>query len=156
MTDLQLAAGGTFPLPLEAVTETFAILAKRGSGKTSTAVVLAEEMLGAGQHVIVVDPPGVWWGLRADRDGTAGGLPVIIIGGDHADLPLTDTAGAALARLLVEERQSAVLDLSELSKSASRRLIPDFLETLYRVNREPLHLILDEADLLAPQRLPAT
>lgn len=33
------------------------------------------------------------------------------------------------------EHQSAVLDLSELSKSAARRLMTDFLETLYRVNR---------------------
>lgn len=46
MTTLRLADG--FELPLEAVTVTFAILAKRGSGKTSTAVVLAEEMISAG------------------------------------------------------------------------------------------------------------
>lgn len=59
-----------------------------------------------------------------------------------------------MARLLIAEHQSAVLDLSELSKSGSRRLMTDFLETLYRVNREPLHLVIDEADLLAPQRLP--
>lgn len=152
MTDLSIAPG--FDLPLQAVTETFAILAKRGSGKTSTAVVLTEELLGAGQQVIVVDPTGVWWGLRANADGGPGGLPIVIVGGDHADLPLTETSGDALARLLIAEHQSAVLDLSELSKSASRRLMTDFLETLYRVNREPLHLVIDEADLLAPQRLP--
>lgn len=88
MPDLSIAPG--FDLPLQAVTETFAILAKRGSGKTSTAVVLTEELLGAGQQVIVVDPTGVWWGLRANRNGGPGGLPIVIIGGDHADLPLTE------------------------------------------------------------------
>ena len=153
MTMLHLADG--FDLPLEAVTETFAILAKRGSGKTSTAVVLAEEMIGTGQQVLTVDPTGVWWGLRAGRSGGQdGGLPVVIVGGDHADLSLVETEGAALAKMLVAEGVSAVLDLSQLSKSATRRVMTDFLETLYRVNRDPLHLIVDEADLLAPQRLP--
>lgn len=141
-------------LPLTAVTETFAILAKRGAGKTNTAVVLTEEMVAAGEQVIVVDPVGVWWGLRATADGGPSDLPVVIIGGDHADIPLREGDGRALARLLVETRQSAVLDLSELSKSASRRLMADFLEDLYTVCRQPLHLIVDEADLLAPQRLP--
>ena len=102
MTTLRLADG--FELPLEAVTETFAILAKRGSGKTSTAVVLAEEMICAGQQAIIIDPTGVWWGLRAGRSGGQdGGLPVVIVGGDHADLPLVDTEGGALAKLLVVE-----------------------------------------------------
>jgi hypothetical protein len=43
---LNLAEG--LSLPLDAVTETFAILAKRGVGKTYTGAVLAEEMVGAG------------------------------------------------------------------------------------------------------------
>ena len=45
-------------LPLQAVTEAFAILGRRGAGKTSTACVLAEEMIAAGQQVLVVDPTG--------------------------------------------------------------------------------------------------
>jgi len=141
-----------FALPLEAVTETFAILAKRGAGKTNPAVVLVEVLLTHGQQAIVVDPVGVWFGLRAP--GTGPGLPVVIIGGEHADLPLAETAGRELARLLVAERVSAVLDLSMLSKSVARRLMADFLEELYRRNREPLHLVVDEADLFAPQWLP--
>lgn len=151
----RLAIGDGFTLPLHAVTETFAILGKRGSGKSSTAVVLAEELIAAGQPVIVVDPVGVWWGLRANTKGAPSGLPVVIIGGEHGDLPLAETDGRALAKLLVSERQSAVIDLSGLSKAATRRVMADFLEDLYRHNRETLHLIVDEADLLAPQRLPA-
>lgn len=108
MNELRMADG--FTLPLQAVTETLAILAKRGSGKTSTAVVVAEEMIGAGQQVLVIDPTGVWWGLRAGRDGgQSGGLPVVIIGGDHADLPLPESDGAALAKLLIGERVSRSL-----------------------------------------------
>ena len=122
---------------------------------TSAGVVLAEELIDAGQQVIVIDPTGVWWGLRADAAGAPSGLPVVIIGGKHGDLPLAETDGRALAQMLVAERQSAVIDLSGLSKTAARRAMADFMEDLYRYCEEPLQLIVDEADLFAPQRLPA-
>lgn len=141
-----------FTLPLDAVTETFVILAKRGSGKTYTAAVLVEELVGAGQPVVVIDPVGVWYGLRSSADGQDPGLPVVIFGGDHADLPLQETAGILLADLIVDRRIPAVLDLSGLSKSASRRFVADFLERLYHRNRDPLHVVVDEADMFAPQR----
>jgi uncharacterized protein len=149
-----LKVGDQLELPLAAVTETFAILGKRGSGKSSTAVVLSEELLRAGQQVVVIDPTGVWWGLRANRDGSPSNLPVVIIGGEHADLPLAEGSGRTLAQLLVQTHQSAVLDVSDLSKAGMRRVLADFLEDLYRYSRDPLHLVVDEADLVAPQRLP--
>lgn len=153
MGDLQLATD--FALPFDAVTETFAILAKRGSGKTYTAAVMVEEMIAAGLPVVVVDPIGVWWGLRSSADGTGDGLPVVIFGGDHADLPLQDNAGGLLADVIIERRLPAVLDLAALSKSAARRFMTDFAEQLYHRNRDPLHLVLDEADAFAPQRAAA-
>lgn len=61
-------------LPVEAVTEPFAVLGRRGRGKTSTAVVLAEEMIRAGLPVVALDPIGVGWGLRADATGAGPGL----------------------------------------------------------------------------------
>jgi len=65
-------------LPLEAVTQTFAILAKRGVGKTYLGLVLAEEMLKVGAQVIIGDPVGVTWGLRSSRNGKADGLPIMV------------------------------------------------------------------------------
>ena len=138
-------------LPLEAVTETFAILAKRGSGKTYAAAVLVEEMLKAGQTVVVADPVGVWWGLRSGAGGTGPGLPVAILGGDHADAPLAPEAGAAAADLAAEERLSLVLDLSHFTPPEQTRFMTAFAERLYRRNRLPLHLVLDEADQFVPQ-----
>lgn len=138
-------------LPLEAVTETFAILAKRGSGKTYTAAVLVEEMLKAGQTVVVADPVGVWWGLRSGADGIGPGLPIAILGGDHADAPLAVEAGAAVADLAAEERLSLVLDLSHFTPPEQTRFMTAFAERLYRKNRIPLHLVLDEADQFVPQ-----
>jgi uncharacterized protein len=140
----KLHLGPSFSLPLEAVTQTFAILAKRGVGKTYTASVMAEEMLKAGQQIVFIDPVGSCWGLRS-------GFPVCIFGGEHADVPLEESAGELIARALVENRFSAVLDLSLLRKGASMRFMTAFAETLYRVNREPLHLFVDEADAFAPQ-----
>jgi hypothetical protein len=142
-------------LPLEAVTETFAILAKRGKGKTSTAVVMAEELIAQGMPVVVLDPVGVWWGLRSSADGKDAGLPVVIFGGDHADVPLEETAGQVIADVIVEQRFPAVIDLSSLSKSAARRFMAPFLERLYHRNRDALHVIVDEADAFAPQRTQA-
>ncbi len=77
-------------LPEEAVTETFAILGKRGVGKTTTARVLTEELLEVGLPVLILDPTGVWWGLRTSADGRRDGYPVVIFGGDHADVPLEE------------------------------------------------------------------
>ncbi len=75
------------------MSETFAILAKRGAGKTYTAAVLVEELLKAGLHAVVVDPVGVWRGLRASADGQGEGLPIVILGGDYGDVPLEVSAG---------------------------------------------------------------
>ncbi|MBE0568941.1 MAG: DUF87 domain-containing protein [Deltaproteobacteria bacterium] len=139
-------------LPLEAVTQTFAILAMRGVGKTHTASVLAEEFCDARLPFAVLDPTGAWWGLRAAADGKGEGYPVTILGGDHADAPLEETAGKVVADMLAEEARPLVLDLSRLSKGAMRRFVADFAERLYEKNRDPLHLIIDEADAFAPQK----
>lgn len=146
-----LVLASDLSLPLEAVTETFAILAKRGSGKTYCASVLVEEMLKAGQTVVVADPVGVWWGLRSAADGLGAGLPIVILGGDHGDAPLLPDAGTAVADLAAEERYSLVLDLSLFTPPEQTRFMTAFAERLYRVNRLPLHLVLDEADQFTPQ-----
>lgn len=146
-----LAISQTLQLPIDAVTQTFGILAKRGVGKTYTACVMTEEMLKAGLHVVVVDPVGVWWGLRSSADGQGPGLPILIIGGDHADVPLEANSGKLVADLVVDERISAVLDLSNFSQGEQTRFMTEFADTLYHRNREPLHMVLDEADAFAPQ-----
>lgn len=86
MTDLRIAPD--LVLPLDFVTSTSAILAQKGSGKSYTASVEAEELLAAGQQVVVLDPTGAWWGLRAGADGVSAGFPIAVLGGDHGDIPL--------------------------------------------------------------------
>lgn len=147
---LRIAPGLT--LPPEAVTETFAILAKRGKGKTNTAVVMAEEMIQDGYPVVAIDPIGVWWGLRSSASGTKDGLPVVIFGGDHGDVPLEEGAGEAIADVLIDQRFPAVIDLSLLTKAAAKRFMTKFIGRIYHRNRDALHIIIDEADMFAPQR----
>lgn len=146
-----LRVSESLSLPPEAVTQTFAILAKRGVGKTYTAAVMVEEMVKAQLPVAVVDPIGVWWGLRTAADGGPG-LPVIILGGEHGDLPLAVEQGSAVAEMLIAERVPVVLDLGLFRKNEQVRFMTDFAETLYQKNRAALHIVLDEADAFAPQR----
>lgn len=141
-----------YALPLDAATQTFAFLAKKGVGKTYNSGVIAEELLKAGVPVCVVDPTGVHWGLRLDPSGEPGGFPIIVFGGEHADLPLHEDQGEAVAHFVVESRRAVILDLSLFRKGEMHRFMIAFAETLYRINREPLHILLDEADLFAPQR----
>jgi hypothetical protein len=142
-------------LPLEAVTGTFAILAIRGVGKTHTASVMAEEMLAVGQPIVAYDPTGAWWGLKSSADGKRPAFPVVVFGGEHADVPLEETAGDTVATTIVEKRIPAILDVSLLRKGARVRFMTDFCESLYHKNREPLHFFADEAQTIAPQNIRA-
>lgn len=150
MKKLHLAKG--LDVPTSLVTETIAILAKRGAGKTYTAGVIAEELLGAKLPVVVLDPVGVWWGLRSTEDGKSAGLAITVLGGDHGDAPLEATAGKIIADLVAAESVPMVLDLSSFSKGEVARFVTDFAEQLYRKNRNPLHVVIDEADAFAPQK----
>lgn len=139
-------------LPLITVTSTLAILAKKGKGKSYSASVMAEEMLKQHQQIVVIDPTGAWWGLKSSADGKSEGFPVVVFGGDHQDIPLNEGAGEVIATAIVQQNFSAILDLSLLRKGAANRFMASFLETLYLLNRDALHLFIDEADAFAPQK----
>lgn len=150
MHSLKLAT--SLSVPPSILTQTLALLGIKGSGKTHNAMVLVEEFLGQGLPVVVVDPVGVCWGLRASADGKGPGLPIVVMGGEHGDVPLAVESGHIVAQLVATEGVSAVLDLSLMRKGEQRRFVMDFAEELYHKNRRPMHLVLDEADLFAPQK----
>lgn len=150
---LRIADG--FTLPEDAVTQTIAILARRGAGKTYTASVIVEEVIKSGLPVVILDPTGAWWGLRSSADGSKPGLPVTILGGEHGDVPLARSAGKDIAEVVISHPRPYVIDLSGFeSRTAEQTFCADFLERLYRgkaTKRNPLLLVVDEADMLAPQ-----
>jgi hypothetical protein len=144
------------PIPSAALDDRLGFLGTSGSGKTYNAGTAVEILLNNHKaRVVVIDPLGVWWGLRLLADGKkASRFNVAIFGGPHGDLPLTEHAGALIGETAATMAESCIIDLSELkSKASERRFMVAFLETIYRkATSEPFHLIVDEADLFAPQR----
>jgi hypothetical protein len=148
----KLKISSELSLPLDVIQSSIALLATKGAGKTYTGSVLAEETYEAGVPLVVLDPVGVWWGLRSSADGKGPGLPIVIMGGERGDVPLEESAGKVVADFIVAERVSVLLDLSHLRKGPQSHFVTDFAEELYHKNRQPLFLIVDEADEFAPQR----
>ena len=145
----------------DSTTMTAAILAKKGSGKTYLGMVLAEEFLtspGLGVPVVIVDPTGVWYGLRSMADGSPSSFPVLTLGGEYGDLPLVHTQGGQAALLVQDIRpQSVILDLSLMVPVEQHEFVADFVLKLFMLSvRSPLHMIIDEADEFAPQSLQGT
>jgi len=77
----------------------------------------------------------------------------VVFGGPHADVTLEPSMGAALGTLIGTRALACVVDVSDLGSAIARRsFMTAFTAALYEANTEPLHLVLDEADLWAPQR----
>jgi uncharacterized protein len=140
----QLRISESLALPLDFVTERIAFLARTGAGKSGGMRVLAEQMSQAGQFFVFLDPKGDAWGIRSE-------YAVLIMGGEHADVPLDARSGAFVADFLVRDRVSTVLDVSEFSEADMVRFVADFGERFYRTNRAAVHWFIDEADEFAPQ-----
>lgn len=65
-------------LPIDAVTQTFAAIGRKGAGKTYLASMLAEQMLDFGAQTVVIDPVGNWYGLRVGADGKSKGKEIFV------------------------------------------------------------------------------
>jgi uncharacterized protein len=144
------------PIPKAALDDRLGFVGTSGSGKTYNAMASVEALLKSGARVGTVDPLGVHWGLRLMADGKAPGFPVVVFGGPHGDLPLTENSGTLIGETVAGMTESFIVDLSEIgSKAGERRFMLAFLTALYRskTNSEPLHLVIDEADMFAPQKL---
>jgi hypothetical protein len=142
-------------LPLDAVTQTMAAIARKGAGKTYLAQLMAEQMVDAEAQVVALDPVGNWWSLRVAADGKGKGKDVFVLGGERGDVPLTPEAGARVARFLIERRVSAVLDVSPFREGERKRFAADFAEEFFhrkKAQRSAVHLFIEEAQKFIPQR----
>lgn len=146
-------ARSTALIPESALKKHIAILGTNGSGKTSVAKSqVVEPALAAGERVCCIDPTGVMWGVRLGADGKPkGGYPVYIVGGEHADFPLTKRDGDAWAEIVGTSSDSFIFDTSLMTVSDRTAWFTDFAQTLIRKNKGPLRVIEDEAHLFAPQ-----
>jgi hypothetical protein len=144
---------GSIQIPINGATKTFAILAKRGAGKSYTGAVMAEELHKNNVPFVVFDPIDVWWGLRLAKDGKSKGLPVVVFGLEHADIPLTRDMGKEIAQAIVQENVSCVISTFGMPKVAQRHLIAEFAEELLNINNIPRHIFIEEAHEFVPQRV---
>ncbi len=167
MTRTTLHLGPELSLPAyDAQTNTVVVYGGRGTGKTTLASVLAEELALCGLKFSIVDPVGVWWGLAYSADGKGPGVEVLRIGGgrkpDIEIVPSTQAAEAC-ADLVVEEDVSTVIDISRhangtmWTKGEKLRFVRDYCTRLYMrqgERRRPLMQIIDEAARFIPQQIP--
>lgn len=152
MSELKISE--SLSLPLNAVTQTFACIGRRGAGKTYLATMLAEQMLDVRAQVIVLDPVGNWYGLRIAADGKSKGKDIFVIGGEHGDVPLPPEGGARVGRLLAEKNVSAVIDISRFRQGERKRFAADFAEEFFHLKksqRSAVHVFIEEAQLFIPQ-----
>jgi DNA-binding XRE family transcriptional regulator len=132
------------------------IIGRKGTGKTYAAKGLVERLIRRGRRVVIVDPMGIWWGLRVAADGGAGGLPVVVVGGREADIPVadpTEAVGVHVGKLLLGTSVSAVIDVSDMKRPSNLQFVAGLLRELYEghATRDPLWIVLEEADVFAPQ-----
>lgn len=144
---------GSVQIPINAATKTFAILAKRGAGKTYTGAVMAEEFAKNNIPFVVFDPIDVWWGLRLATNGKDKGLPVVVFGVQHEDILLDREMGRRIAQAVVKDNVSCVINTFGLPKAAQRHLIAEFADELLNINNTPRHIFIEEAHEFLPQRV---
>jgi hypothetical protein len=55
---------------------------------------IVESPLDRGERVCIVDPTGVWFGLKLKASGKSGAYPIVVFGGEHADFPHGQPSGS--------------------------------------------------------------
>lgn len=155
MKNIDFAYG--LKLPLDAATQTFGIIARRGAGKSYAAGKLIEGLAEHECQFVVVDPVGNWWGLRLAADGKQKGIDVPVLGGLRGDIPLNPDSGRLIADTVVDTGRSFVLDVSQFSLGERKRFLTAFGEQLWQRQKglsepAPIHVVLEEAQLFLPQQ----
>jgi hypothetical protein len=154
-------------LPYSTVTATTVVYGGKGMGKTNFGAVLVEELSAAGLRWAVLDPMGVWWGMRHSEDGKGSGVECLILGGAHGDIPIEPTGGAVIADLVADEKVNVIIDISrnangEMWSIGERmKFATDYGKQLFRrqgslvdkQRREPICQIIDEAARFIPQMI---
>ena len=140
-----------------ALSKQYNFFGNKGSGKTYAAGKMIEQMLYAGGQVVIIDPVGIWYGLRILQDGkTPSGLNIPVFGGLYSDLPLNSNSGKLIADIISERQISAVLDVSQMEDDELNTFASDFGQRLFmnmKKNPSPIHLVLEECQEIIPEIL---
>lgn len=138
-------------LPAAVLEQHLIVLGKTGAGKSSVMRLLVEGLLDQQKPVCIIDPKGDWYGLKSSADGKRPGYPVVIFGGDHADVPLNAHAGAHVAELVATGNRPCLIDLGGWTVADRTRFFIEFASTLFRTTRGRRWLVIDEVHNFCPQ-----
>jgi len=153
---MSLHLASDLTLPVRTVTEKLGFLGTTGSGKTYAASKLAELFWAEGAQFIVLDPVGVWYGLRLQADGKhPSSITIPIFGGLHGDVPLEPTGGALVANLIVDRGLSVIVDVSQFEYDTQKvQFAKAFADRLFfRKKAAPsaVHVFMEECQEFVPQ-----
>lgn len=152
---MKLQISSSLALPADAISQKMAFLGRTGGGKTYAAQKLAEEMAKAGLQFVVLDPVGVWYGLRIAANGKDPGIQIPVFGGLHGDIPIESTGGALMADIISDRGISAVIDVSQFETDAAKnRFAQAFAERFFfrrKAAPAPVFIFLEEAQEFCPQ-----
>ena len=147
-----LSDGKPFFLPVDLGDKKIALLAQSNKGKTYGLGCILEELVKFQRPFIATDPANNLYGLRVKPNGKPSGLEVVIIGGDHADIPFERDSGERIAEALLETPICAVIDLAFESVGSVRKFMTDFAGRLMRTKPEiPRVIVLEECPTVIPQ-----
>ncbi|WP_305096432.1 ATP-binding protein [Croceibacterium aestuarii] len=130
------------------------VVGASGAGKTVTAKDQVEQLLEAGRHTCIVDPTGVWHGLRSAANGEDPGFPIPIFGGANGDVPISHEQGGKIGEIIASG-VSAIVDLSLMDSDEQQEFVHWMVAALRKKPRGNFHLVVDEADEFAPQTSPS-
>lgn len=136
-------------IPIEELLCRFlAVLGVRGSGKTNTAAVLAEEFLKSGLGLTIIDVEGEYWGLQEKYE-------ILVAGrGPHSNVQIDLDHAAELAKIVLERNVPIILDLSSFLKEEMAQFLLDYLQAMWEIEhqlRTPHMLFFEEAHEFIPQ-----
>jgi hypothetical protein len=147
------SAGARIALPVEP-SEKCCIAGVSGSGKSYLAGRMVEQWLMAGTRVVVLDPVGIFFGLRTSFEcDPSGGMPVRIYGGARMDEQLPQPAEMA-RRVAMGEDWNCVLDFSCMPFASVHWYAAEFLNALGALGPRivaPVHIVVEEAPIFIPQ-----
>jgi Helicase HerA, central domain len=141
----------TFKIPAGILAQHAIVLGKTRSGKSSKMRVMVEQLLAQDKPVCIIDPKGDWWGIKSSADGKSAGFPLVIFGGEHADVPINEHSGAGVAELVATGNRSCLIDLGGWMVGERTRFFIAFASTLFKLSRGARHLVIDEVHNFAPQ-----
>jgi hypothetical protein len=141
----------SLPFPNKVLDQHTITLGKTRSGKSSKLRLMVEHLLDRKEPVCIVDPKGDWWGLKSSADGKAAGYPVIIFGGPHADVQITEHSGAQVAELVATGNRPCIIDLGGWRPGARTRFFIAFAEAFFIHTKGQRWLVIDECHNFVPK-----